>query len=150
LKETPMSSEGLVTHWIARLKTGNQSAAQHLWEGYFQQLIERARQKLAGTPRRAADEEDVVLSAFDSFCRGARQGRFPQLQDRHDLWQLLIVITERKAIDLVHHERRLRRGGGKVMDERALHDVVSAESEKPAAASFCHGPLVPTSLTRLA
>jgi hypothetical protein len=36
LKEEPMSSEGLVTHWIARLTTGDQSAAQHLWEGYFQ------------------------------------------------------------------------------------------------------------------
>jgi hypothetical protein len=27
--------------------------------------------KLQGVPRRAADEEDVALSAFDSFCRAA-------------------------------------------------------------------------------
>ena len=36
---------------------------------------------------RLADEEDVALSAFDSFCRGAEQGRFPRLDDRDDLWQ---------------------------------------------------------------
>jgi DNA-directed RNA polymerase specialized sigma24 family protein len=109
-----MPSTGSVTHWIHQLKAGDHVAAQHLWENYFRTLIQRARQRLAGLPRRAADEEDVALSAFDTFCRGAAEGRFPQLHDRHDLWQLLVVITDRKAIDLVHHERRLKRGGTKV------------------------------------
>jgi len=62
----------------------------------------------------------VVLSAFDSFFRAAEQGRFPQLHDRDDLWQLLILIADRKAINLIHAERRQRRGGGKVLDEAAL------------------------------
>jgi DNA-directed RNA polymerase specialized sigma24 family protein len=77
---------------------------------------------------RAADEEDVALSAFDSFCRGAERGRFPKLHDRGDLWQLLVVLTDRKAIDLVRHERRARRGGGRVRDEGAL---AGAESSAP-------------------
>ena len=34
-----------------------------------------------------ADEEDVALSAFDSLCRGAVEGRFPRLDDRNDLWR---------------------------------------------------------------
>jgi DNA-directed RNA polymerase specialized sigma24 family protein len=67
-----------------------------------------------------ADEEDVALSAFDSFCRGAQQGRFPQLRDRNNLWPLLVVITARKALDLVQHERRQKRGGGAVRGESAL------------------------------
>jgi DNA-directed RNA polymerase specialized sigma24 family protein len=67
-----------------------------------------------------ADEEDVALSAFDSFCRGARQGHFPQLRDRNNLWPLLVVITARKAIDLVQQEGRLKRGGGAVRGESAL------------------------------
>ena len=32
--------------------------------------------------RRMSDEEDVVLSAFNSFYRGAAAGRFPRLEDR--------------------------------------------------------------------
>jgi DNA-directed RNA polymerase specialized sigma24 family protein len=115
-----MSTAGSVTHWIAQLKTGDHSAAQHLWEGYYHRLIERARQKLAGTRRRAADEEDVVLSAFDSFCRGVQHGRLPRLHDRQDLWQVLVVITDRKAIDLVYYEGRAKRGGGKVVGEGEL------------------------------
>jgi DNA-directed RNA polymerase specialized sigma24 family protein len=122
-------SPGSVTYWIDQLKAGDRAAAQPLWEGYFQQLVVRTRQKLAGTPRRAADEEDVALSAFASFCRAAAQGRFPQLHDRDDLWQLLIVISDRKAGRLVQYERRQRRGGGQVLDEAALgHGRPEAEA----------------------
>jgi DNA-directed RNA polymerase specialized sigma24 family protein len=128
-----MSGAGSVSHWIAQLKAGDHTAAQDLWEVYYRQLVHRARQKLYGTPRRAADEEDVVLSAFDSFCRAAAQGRFPKLLDRQDLWQLLVLITDRKACDLAHYERRQRRGGGKVLDEAALAAEDSSHASSPLA-----------------
>ena len=96
-----MLSEASVTTWIGQLKAGEQAAAQPLWERYFEQLVRLARQRLGETPRRAADEEDVALSAFENFCRGAREGRFPRLNDRHDLWQILVMLTERKAKDQV-------------------------------------------------
>jgi DNA-directed RNA polymerase specialized sigma24 family protein len=115
-----MSAPDSVTNWIAKLKEGDQAAAQPLWERYFRRLVHLARTKLRGTPRRAADEEDVALSAFDSFCRGAERGQFPQLSDRDNLWPLLVVITARKALDLVRHEHRQKRGGGTVRGESAL------------------------------
>ena len=115
-----MSAPGSVTVWIAQLKAGAAAAAERLWQGYFRRLVGLARHKLQGRPRAAADEEDVALSAFDSFCRAAEQGRFPRLNDRDDLWQLLIMITDRKARDLVVSERRQKRGGGKVLDEAGL------------------------------
>src|SRR5262249_41085357 len=90
------------------------------WQRYFENLFNLARQKLHGTPQRFADQEDVALSAFDSFCRGAQQGRFPQLADRNDLWRLMVVITVRKAVDLRTHEHRQKRGGGHLLDEAAL------------------------------
>src|SRR5262249_9537959 len=94
LRETgAMSSAGSVTHWIRELKAGNHLAAQRLWEKYFQRLVALARTKLGNRPRRVADEEDVAVNAFDSFFRGAQMGRFPQLLDRDDLWQLLVMIT---------------------------------------------------------
>src|SRR5262249_54823927 len=68
-----------VTHWITQLKAGDRNAVQPLWERFFPQMVRLARQRLRDAPRRVADEEDVALSAFDSFCRGAAQGRFPQL-----------------------------------------------------------------------
>lgn len=115
-----MSSDEAITHWLHQLKDGDSLAAQKLWESYFQQLVVLARSKLRGARRRVADEEDVALSAFDSFCRGVERGRFPRLADRDDLWHLLIVITARKAADQIAHERRLKRGGGLVRGESAL------------------------------
>ena len=112
-----MSSTGSITQWLSQLKAGNQAAAQKLWECYFGRLVRLARKKLQGFPRRAADEEDVALSAFDDFCRCAEQGRFPRLSDRDDLWQVLVVLTDRKAIKLVHHERRQKRGGAAIGDD---------------------------------
>jgi DNA-directed RNA polymerase specialized sigma24 family protein len=115
-----MSSGGSVTHWIRELQAGNQLAAQRLWEKYFHRLVRLADARLKHLPRRAADEEDVALSAFDSFCRGAEQGRFPQLSDRDDLWQLLVMLTGRKAADLVQRECRQKRGGGKIRGDSAF------------------------------
>jgi DNA-directed RNA polymerase specialized sigma24 family protein len=115
-----MSSLGSVTILIEQLEAGNHEAAQPLWEKYFPRLVRLARRRLRGTSRRAADEEDVALSALDSFCRGAERGRFPQLKDRDGLWALLALITARKAADLVNRNRRQRRGGGRVRGDSAL------------------------------
>jgi DNA-directed RNA polymerase specialized sigma24 family protein len=125
-----MSLQGSVTLWLALLKEGDSAAAQPLWERYFHQLVHLARSRLRGASRRAADEEDVALSAFDSFCRRASQGRFPSLDDRDDLWRLLLVMTARKAAHLVRDENRDRRGGGKVATEA---DLQKANEEGEAA-----------------
>lgn len=119
-----MSSDGSVTRWLAPLQAGDPAAVQELWQRYFQRLVGLARKKLRGTSRRAADEEDVALSAFDSFCRNAVQGRFPQLFDRDSLWQLLVVLTARKASHQRRDEARQKRGGSAI-----VHGDASGESE---------------------
>jgi len=106
-----------VTHWIDRIKEGDSVAAQKLWERYFEKLVRFARRRLDGFPRRVADEEDVAISAFKSFCRAAERGRFPDLADRDGLWRLLLRITGRKAVDLIRYNHRQKR---KVQGESVL------------------------------
>jgi hypothetical protein len=96
---------GSVTIWLNQLKV-DPAAAKPLWDRYFTRLVGLARARLRAVPRGAADEEDVALSAFDSFCKAAAEGRFPRLDDRDDLWQVLFVLTTRKAIGLVRHVTR--------------------------------------------
>src|SRR4051812_20355520 len=112
--------DGSVTNWIAPLKQGEHAVVQPLWERYFDRLIRLARAKLSGGHGLAADEEDVALSAIDCFCRAAAAGRFTSLEDRNDLWKLLAAVTVRKAINVRKHAGRLRRGGGRLIDEAAL------------------------------
>src|SRR5262249_5971663 len=131
-----MSAEGSVSQLIGQLQAGDQAAAQKLWERYFQRLVGLARKKLQGLPKRAADEEDVALSAFDSFCRGSERGRFPQLRDRDNLWRLLVTITARKAWQLAQHEGRQKRGGHAVLDEAALTDPAASSSVETGLEQF--------------
>ena len=138
IREIPGNS---VTQRIAALKRGDQSAAQELWEAYFRRLVGLARLRLRDTPRRAADEEDVALSAFDSFCRGAQEGRFPRLDDRHDLWQILVLITVRKAINLRNYEARNLRGSGRIqsladLSPEGLETISGGEPTPELAAQF--------------
>jgi DNA-directed RNA polymerase specialized sigma24 family protein len=115
-----MGSDDSVSQWLNLLQQGDAVAAQAIWQRYFHRLVGLAHLRLRGQAGRAADGEDVALSAFASFCKAAEDGRFPKLEDRNDLWRLLVTLTERKAINLVRDERRLKRGGGAVHGESAL------------------------------
>jgi DNA-directed RNA polymerase specialized sigma24 family protein len=126
-RDETMPSDGSVSRLIDGLVVGDAVAIQGLWERYFRRLVGLARKKIAGAPRRSADEEDVALSAFDSFCRNAERGLFPQLLDRDSLWRLLVVITARKSAHLLRDENRLKRGGGAVMHTQTSSD----EEEEP-------------------
>ena len=106
-----------VTRWIVRLTDGDETAAQAIWEQYFDKLVRLARKRLERAPRRVADEEDVALSAMHSFYQGAVAGRFPRLNDRHDLWKLLVTITVRKAMAQTRRQYTQKRGGGDVRGE---------------------------------
>ena len=118
-----------VTHWLGQLKAGDHAAAGPLWRRYFPRLVALARARLANFPRRAADEEDVALSAFDSFCRDAAAGRLPRLDDRDDLWRVLLLITGQKAVDLVRRETADRRGG---VGANAAPDLASVAGTEPS------------------
>jgi DNA-directed RNA polymerase specialized sigma24 family protein len=73
-----------------------------------------AHRQLGDTTRRSADEEDVVLSALNSFFTRVPRGDYPELRDRNNLWPLLAKITIRKAINQRVRIRAQKRGGGRV------------------------------------
>ena len=113
---------GSITHWLGDLKGGDQAAAQPLWERYFGRLVVlaqtscRSKGSLGPRPTRRTRR----LSAFNSFCVGVAKGRFPQLADREDLWRILVTITARKAFAQTQRQKRLKRGGGRVVEEAVL------------------------------
>jgi DNA-directed RNA polymerase specialized sigma24 family protein len=132
----PMLTDDAVTVWLGQLQSGESAAARPLWEKYFHRLVGLARRRLRDAPRRATDEEDVALSAFDSFCRNAEAGRFPDLSDRDSLWRLLAAFTLRKAAHHVRDAGRLKRGGGvAVADASGVFEELVARDPDPAVAA---------------
>lgn len=109
--------ENEIQQWIAQLERGEPQASQQLWEAFYSKLVVQARRRLGGLPRREADEEDVALSAINSFIKAARNGRFPLLRDETDLWRLLVVITSRKISAQRRRHFRVVNNQGKVRGE---------------------------------
>jgi DNA-directed RNA polymerase specialized sigma24 family protein len=142
MSEEDDEESGSVTVWITNLQAGKPEAAQQLWERYFGQMVGLARLKLRGAARRVADEEDVAMSVFDRFCRGVEQGRFPQLDDRDNLWRLLVVLTAREASNLRRDENRQKRGGRPAGEaapnpnDLKLEEVISREPSPAFAAQL--------------
>jgi DNA-directed RNA polymerase specialized sigma24 family protein len=131
-----MESEESITAWIGRLRTGDAVAARRLWDRYYGNMVDLARRKLVGTSCRWADEEDVALSAFKSFCDGAANGRFPRPIDANNLWQLLFTLTARKAVDLLRREYRGKRNGTRISAEHDLEGLVAPDFSPDFAAQM--------------
>lgn len=125
-----MESSDSVSGWIRGLKAGDHAAAQELWNRYFGRLVGLARKLLQATPKAVADEEDVALSAFKSLCLGAERGQFDQLADRTNLWQLLAVITARKA----YKRKAARTGRALPVEDVSFEDLLSHEPTPADAA----------------
>jgi DNA-directed RNA polymerase specialized sigma24 family protein len=97
-----MCDDGSITVLIHSYRQGEtaEDAAQQLFQRYFSKLERVARAKIAGLRLHDRDEQDVALNVMYEFFSAIRKGRFPRLDDRDDLWQVLIMILERRVIDI--------------------------------------------------
>src|SRR5262249_25647846 len=101
---------GSVSRLIPALREGDREAMRGLWERYFQPLVEVARRRVSSAGWRATGPEDVALEAFLEFCDRLAwpdaDRRFPQLENRDQLWKLLVCFTVRTAFDYARKEAR--------------------------------------------
>ena len=130
-------TDGSVTHWIGQVKEGTGSVAeQRLWDHYFARLAALARQTLQDMPPHLRDDEDLALSALNSFFTRARQDGFPLLYDRTDLWHLLAKITVRKSIQRRRNLQAQKRGQGNSDFAEEIHNIVARQPTPDMLASL--------------
>lgn len=133
--------EGSVTGWLRSIRGGNQKVVVDLWKRYFEQLKEFARLEFGKRNRAAEDEEDVALSVIETLCRNVANGKFPNINDRSDLWSLLVVITQSKVCANYRKEFSQKRGGGKVLnmsqlEQQLKNGLLDVFEKKPSAEAF--------------
>ncbi len=120
--------DGSVTRWIGELRTGGDSAAQHLWERYFDRLVNLARARLRSARRRG-----------DRGRGGRGAERLRQLLPRHRRGAVPPARRPRRPLATAgrHHRPQgprpvaatgaRKRGGGRLAGESALIGADAAE-----------------------
>ncbi len=126
-----------VTGWIKGLGSSRHEHVSHrLWDRYFTELARLAQGRLRSLARGPSDGEDVALSVFESFFRGAAAGRFEHLDSREDLWRLLVTIASRKARNAGRDERRQKRGGLVAFADPEILNEIANEEPTPEFAAL--------------
>ena len=82
-----------------------------------------------GNDEGVADEEDIVQEAFWHFFFGVRNGKFSELNDGDDVWQVLVMLARRRAVEAVRYENAARRCAPKVAPPCETTDPVSNVSQ---------------------
>ncbi len=116
-----------VSAWITGAKD-NPSGDDfvRLWQRYMSEVVRIATTQLSRSLRRLVDGDDIANEVFVELSRGLQDGRFARLADRHDLWQILVMLTERRARHWWRHEGQTKRGGGLA----PAHGLPSADGEE--------------------
>jgi RNA polymerase sigma factor (sigma-70 family) len=109
---------------MVRLRSGEDVAANAVFERYTRQLVALARRRLDERLAGKVDPEDLVQSAYKSFFVRQRTGQL-ELVNWKSLWGLLAIITLRKVADRMAYYQADKRDAGR--------EVVSPEEDRSAA-----------------
>jgi DNA-directed RNA polymerase specialized sigma24 family protein len=101
-----MNMNSSVTDWIHQLRDGHNSACDKLWPFYLQRLTSLISQKLEFSRTEISDEEDVLIDTCEVCFRKIKEGSYPNISSRQDLWRLLTKIATRKSIDQIRRSRK--------------------------------------------
>lgn len=124
--------EDPITLWLGGLKEGDQLDVEKIVSRYYQPIMNVVRTRLPAAVRRFADEEDVAISALNSFVVRAQAGQFAKLENRDDLWKVLVTISFRKAGKYVKRESAQKRGGRNVRGESVFKGAGGSGLEQVA------------------
>jgi len=135
-------ASGSISVLYQQWREGRSDALGELIARFWPRLMALANSTLAGRIQRVSDAEDALQSAMISFWEQVDQGGFKDDMDREDLWNVLGLITVRKAMKLQEKELAKKRGGGRVR-------TGALPENSPAPASEAEFDLLCSELLRL-
>jgi hypothetical protein len=105
-------SPGSITLLVEQMRSSDpatrEAAARQIWQRHFPRLLTLACQHLDQRLKRRTDEQDVLQSMYASFCFRQQRGDF-SMDDRSDLWRLLVTMTLNKTRKAAEKQRSQRR-----------------------------------------
>ena len=122
---------GSITHWLSQLQAGQAQAAEPIWKRYQEKLVSIATQQLDENPDRSVDGEDLVQSSFGNVCLAVQNGKYPDIDNREDLWGLLYIATVNRVREHYRELRALKRFH--ISSSQAIDPSILADLQTPFA-----------------
>jgi RNA polymerase sigma factor (sigma-70 family) len=121
---------------LAAVSEQDHDATARLWQLVKVRLNFLANKEIH-VPHRLFGVEDVVMIVFASLYRSLTSDNHQQIGSYIHLQRRLAVMTKRVVIDLLRHEKRLRRGGrGMVNHEFKLDEIAGNADSCEAQIEF--------------
>jgi len=117
-----MSNPGSISILLEELRTGDEPAFEQFFDRFFDRLKSVARKRVSVRDRKVVDDEDLAVWAMNTFQRCVRDGMYPKIRNRQDVWKFLVSILERKSVDHIRRQHAEKRGGGEVRGESVFED----------------------------
>jgi DNA-directed RNA polymerase specialized sigma24 family protein len=123
-------STGSITVMIEQLRgRGDSTAANKLFQRYFEQLVAKLRCRVNRKVQAAEDSEDAAQYALAEVLGNLVEGRYPNLADRESLWALLVHIGDLRTKQVWRYSTAKRRDVRKLQGQLAM----DLNSETPEA-----------------
>src|SRR5262249_21636089 len=113
---------------VARWRAGDEQAAAALFQRYAERLIVLAQRHLSARLAARIDPEDVVQSVYGSFFVAPPNHRYV-IEQRGDLWRLLVGITLHKLHRQVEHHMAGKRDVSRELAWKADESLPSFSAE---------------------
>jgi DNA-directed RNA polymerase specialized sigma24 family protein len=131
------AEEGSITLHVQGVKSGSTPDFEAIWSQYFGRLAALAGRNLSPIGKQFATPDEVAGSVLRILWEGARKDKFAPLNDRQDLWRLLVLLTEHKVIDKERQARAKKRGGAPGVG-RAPSDLLAQVPSKEPSPALVH------------
>lgn len=110
---------------LQRWSSGDESAAEQLFERYSRRTWKLAENLIAQRLQPRFDGEDVVQSVFRTFLRQSREGNY-RVGPAESLWKLLSAIARNKVSERVAFHEAQRRAVGREQSQAPQPDDSNA------------------------
>lgn len=122
-----------ITQWLQRLRSGESDAARQIWNRYYPRIVRFAELHLEKNADHAVDGEDVAQSAFRTVYLAVMDGKYPNIDDRNNLWRLLLVATLNRVRRHYRDIHALKRSVDKLASKPVTGRKMLMELSGPAA-----------------
>lgn len=126
-----------ITEYLQAYKAGDAARLNDILQAYWSQLVAHCEHRLSGRFKAQQDGQDFAIQAFQNLADGIKRGRWPRLENRDDLWQVLLQAANCRIKDFVRNQMAAKRGGDRQRLTNGPHSSAPVDLDQfPARDEF--------------